>query len=246
MKGFELIRSSPLGLNAAIWWPNIALSASFALFAWLVRAVTGEGALTGALVLVVLLWDAGWRGFLALSSVFLLTWAATRMGYDRKQALGMAEARKGRDAAQVFSNLAIAAGCALAHRFRPDPRLLAALVAALGEAAADTVASEIGQAAGRRPRLVTNWQPVPSGTDGAITLIGTLTGALAAALVTVISALAHLVGPHAAEVAGIAAVLGMMADSCLGATIERRGLVGNNLVNFLSTAIAASLALLLV
>jgi uncharacterized membrane protein len=37
----------------------------------------------------------------------------------------------------------------------------------------------------------------------------------------------------------------MMADSVLGATIEGRGPVGNNAVNFISTIIAAASAVLL-
>lgn len=244
MKSFELIRSSPRTLNPRFWWPDITVTASFALFAYLVRAVTGRGALAGALVLFVLFRDAGWGGFLALSSVFLLTWAATLVGYARKQALGTAEAQKGRNAAQVFSNLAIATFCALLDRFRPDSRLALALIAALAEAAADTVSSEIGQAVGRHPRLVTNWQEAPTGTDGAITLTGTLAGAAGGALVSFIGAATHLIGPHQAQVSTLAAVLGMMADSYLGATLERRGLLGNNRVNLLSTAIAASLAIL--
>jgi uncharacterized protein (TIGR00297 family) len=245
MKDFGLIRGSPHDLRLASWWPAITVTAIFALFAWLVRAVTGPGALAGTLVLLILLGDAGWGAFLALSSVFTLTWAATRVGYGRKQALGTAEAQKGRSAAQVFANLAVAAGCALADRFRPDPRLLVSVVAALAEAAADTVSSEIGQALGRRPRLITTWRTVAPGTDGAVTLTGTLAGAFSAALVSLISASAHVIGTHQGQIAGLAAVLGMTADSCLGATLERRGLAGNNTVNFLSTAVAASLAFLL-
>jgi uncharacterized membrane protein len=34
----------------------------------------------------------------------------------------------------------------------------------------------------------------------------------------------------------------MFADSLLGATLERRGFLGNNVVNFASTAIAALIA----
>jgi uncharacterized membrane protein len=36
-----------------------------------------------------------------------------------------------------------------------------------------------------------------------------------------------------------AAILGMIADSFLGAGLERRGLVNNDLVNFLGTLVAA-------
>ena len=38
----------------------------------------------------------------------------------------------------------------------------------------DTWASEVGSVIGGTPRLITNWQVVPKGTNGGVTLIGTL------------------------------------------------------------------------
>ena len=66
---------------------------------------------------------------------------------------------------------------------------MVAMGAALAEAAADTVSSEIGQAVGGVPRLVTNWKLAPSGTDGAITLAGTAAGVVAAIAVSLTSVL---------------------------------------------------------
>jgi uncharacterized membrane protein len=44
-------------------------------------------------------------------------------------------------------------------------------------------------------------------------------------------------------VAFVAGVLGLFFDSLLGATMERRGWLGNDLVNFSSTAFAAVVSL---
>jgi uncharacterized membrane protein len=44
-------------------------------------------------------------------------------------------------------------------------------------------------------------------------------------------------------VAFAAGVLGLFFDSLLGATLERRGWIGNDLVNFASTAFAAGISL---
>ncbi len=109
----------------------------------------------------------------------------------------------------------------------------------MAEAAADTVSSEIGQAVGDVPRLVTNWRPVPAGTDGAITLAGTAAGVGAAIAVS----LTGVVPLGLAPICAAAGILGMFADSVLGATLERRGFLGNNAVNFASTAIAALIAI---
>jgi uncharacterized membrane protein len=54
-----------------------------------------------------------------------------------------------------------------------------------------------------------------------------------------------LCGPSGAAVALGAAFAGNLLDSVLGATIERRGLVTNGIVNFAGTSFAGGLALAL-
>jgi len=223
-----------------------ALTLLFAALGRFVRGVTTGGAVAGAVVCFALLWAAGLGAFAALLTVFLLTWIATRIGYSRKQHLGTAEAGTGRDALQVLANLGTAAGCAVLYAtFRPDPRLLIAMSAGLAEAAADTVSSEIGQALGGTPRLITTWRTVASGTDGAITLAGTLAGAVAAVAVASVCALARIFEWKLLAVCAGVGVAGMIFDSLLGATLERRRALGNNAVNLASTIVAAVLAFLL-
>jgi len=221
------------------------LTLLFAALGRAVRGVTTAGAIAGAAVCFALLWAAGIGAFAALLSVFLLTWIATRIGYSHKQHLGTAEARTGRDALQVLANLGTASGCAVLYAtLRPDPRLLIAMAAAVAEAAADTVSSEIGQAVGGAPRLITTWRKVAPGTDGAITLAGTLAGAAAAIAVASVCVLTHIFEWKLLAVCAGAGVAGMIFDSLLGATLERRHLLGNNAVNFASTIIAALIAFL--
>ena len=125
----------------------LVLSLTFAATVWLVRAATPAAAGCGAMVCLLLGLAAGEvRGLAALAALFGLTFAATRAGRARKAAAGLAEARQGRKAAQVLANLGVAG------LFATEPVLL---LAALAEATADTVASEIGQAFGGTPRLLT-------------------------------------------------------------------------------------------
>ena len=118
-------------------------------------------------------------------------------------------------------------------------------LAALAEATADTVSSEIGQAFGGDPITILGLQRVEPGTDGAITSLGTLSGLAAAALVAVAGAWAMHLHTRETIVAAAAATCGMFFDSFLGATAERRGWLGNDLVNFISNVVAASLAAIL-
>ena len=221
-----------------------AISAVFAAVGRLVRGVTIGGAIAGAVVCFALLWAAGIGGFAALLTVFVLTWASTKFGYARKQGLGTAEARSGRDASQVVANLGIAGACALAFLALRQPRWLVAMGAALAEAAADTVSSEIGQAVGGEPRVVTSWTRVPVGTNGAVTIAGSAAGILAAAAVALVCCATSIFGLRGVMLSASAGVAGMIGDSYLGATAERRRLLSNNGVNFASTALAAAIALL--
>jgi uncharacterized protein (TIGR00297 family) len=116
-------------------------------------------------------------------------------------------------------------------------------MAVLTEAAADTVSSEAGQALSAQPRLILGLVPVPPGTNGAISLEGTLAGCLAAALVAWTASLAGIVSWRWVPIISLAGVAGMLFDSYLGASFENHGDMGNDSVNFVSTVFAADLAL---
>lgn len=224
-------------------WLAAGITLVFAVGGRLVRGVTNSGAAAGAVVCFTLLLGLGWDGFATLVTVFLLTWVATRFGYVRKQAMGTAEARSGRTAKQVLANLGVGAGAAVLLAVTSRHVFALAACAALCEAAADTVASEIGQAVGGRPRLISNWRTVEPGKNGAITVAGTIAGCAAALAV---AAIFGWLGPRGLRpVLGCAGagIAGMIADSLLGATLEQRGILGNDAVNCLSTLIAAAIAI---
>jgi uncharacterized protein (TIGR00297 family) len=221
------------------------VAVGFACLARALRGVTLGGAIAGAGLCFLLYAGAGRGAFFTLVCLFALAWSSTRWRYQRKQKLGTAEKRDGRRATQVLANLSVAAACALGYGLSDRNVFLLAMVAAIAEAAADTVSSEIGQASATSARLVTTWEAVPAGTDGGITLRGTLVGAGAATLVSVVGGLTHLVDWQWVWVCIVAAVAGMMADSFMGAWLERRKLLTNDLVNFLSTLFASLIGIIL-
>ncbi len=239
-----------LKLGLPLWPLGLPLVASFIFGAVVLtlRAATPGGVALGMLICFLLTQSPQvWTGFStfpierpalpALIGVFVLSFVATKFGRTRKEARGLAEPRRGRRASQIVANLGIAALFAASGRYE-------GCIAALAEAAADTVSSEIGQAIGGPARLLTSWKPVPSGTDGAISIAGTLAGVVAAAIIVIIGSLRHALTPHIA-VTFLAACAGLFFDSLLGATIERKGWIGNDLVNFASTLFAAAVATLL-
>jgi uncharacterized protein (TIGR00297 family) len=225
--------------------PAAVVALGFALVARTMGAVTDGGAMVGVLAAFVLMLAAGFSGLVPLAAVFLLTVITTRWGYERKQRLGVAERRRGRTASQILANLGAAALCALPAVWfaRFSDVLLAGATAALAEAAADTASSEVGQATASNAYMITGLRPAAIGTNGAISVEGTLAGCIAASIVAWVSSFAGLVPWQWTPIVAVAGVAGMFLDSLLGTTWENSGKMGNDAVNFVSTVFAAELAL---
>ncbi len=245
---------------------DLAISIAFALTAWLLRAATAAAAVVGGMICLLLtLWTGSTTGsslhsaITPLLTLFILTFLATRAGRRQKSERGLEESRRGRRASQVIANLGIAAlmsnlvGEKVITWFAQKPGisdidtlwvLHVVILAVLAEATADTVSSEIGQAFGGTPILLTTLRRVEPGVDGAFSLIGTAAGIVAAAIVVGTGAWSMHLHVDQCSIALAAATAGLFFDSLLGATLERRGYIGNDLVNFASTAFAATLSLL--
>ena len=232
--------------------------------AWKVRSATPGAAFAGVVITASLMFSSAhfpylpWRTMLLpVVAVLVMTALATRLGRRRKEQLGTAEKRNGRVASQVAANLGIAALASneMAQNWLMTQERLRLVnvptavfvvgLAALCEAAADTVSSELGQVLNSRPRMITNLRLMEAGTDGAISLGGTLAGMVAAGVVAVAGTLALQGGWLLLTVSWSAGVFGLFFDSLLGATLERRGLLNNDAVNFLSTLSASGFSLVL-
>lgn len=245
----------------AVW--TIGLSALLGLITWRVRAAMPWAAVAGAAITASLMFSTvvvpyqPWHtALMPVLGVAAVAFVCTKLGRGKKERLGTAESRHGRSTSQVAANLGMAAivSCTFFQSWMITtswipalpgaPTLLFAVgLAALAEAAADTASSELGQVFGGRPRMITSLRRVEPGTDGAISLAGTLIGVVAAAFVAW-AGTAALRGDWSMFVVSCAGgVFGLLFDSVLGATLERRGWLNNDAVNFLSTGSAAGCAI---
>lgn len=223
----------------------IVVNGVLALVALGSGTVNRSGAAMGFLLGVAIYMGYGYKSFLILLAFFLMGSIATRLGYARKAARGVAEGRRGarswREATANTLTAAFFSVLVITTHF--EAAFLAALIAALAEAAGDTISSEIGQWVSGRAYMITTLKPVPAGQDGGISLAGSAAGLAASVAIVTLGYGLKLCRPETAVVVLFAAGAGNLLDSFLGATIERRGLVGNATVNFTGTCFAGGLAL---
>ena len=243
----DLLAGVPALLAVRLPWA-IAANVAVALLGYRARTVSASGAVTGIVIGVVIFVCAGWQGWLLLLTTFAFAAISSRLGMRRKSVLGIGEPREGRrGAGNAIANTGVAAIAALLAvlTYAHDTALIA-FVAALTAGGSDTVASEIGKAWGRRTYLITGLKAVPPGTSGALSLEGTAAGLAGAAALAGLGVVLNLVPgwTFAAIIGG--AVAGSVAESVMGATLEAPGIVNNDVLNWLNTAIAAFAAVFLV
>lgn len=211
------------------------------------KKLTVTGAVTAAFIGVFLFMGAGFYGILLAASVFLMAAVATSYKTGIKEALGVAEKNSGqRTAAQVLANVGTAGLLGLLCFFYPVKiELLRLMMAAsLASAAADTISSEMGTVFGRRFYNIISFKKDQKGLNGVISLEGTLFGVAASVVIALVYSLSFGWNINFWWII-LAGTIGNLADSVLGATLERKGFLGNNAVNFLNTVIAATVALVL-
>ncbi len=249
-------------LIAAPWTPwlvAIALNSALATIAVLApkKLLTPAGLLHGWF-LGVLIWGIlGWRGYVVILFYFLVGSAVTRVGLAEKEAAGIAEQRSGaRGPENVWGSALTATLCAIGILICTSlPReagvslwsnlLLLGYVASLSTKLSDTCASEIGKAYGQRTFLITTLKPVPRGTEGAVSLEGTIAGIVASIALALIGWAVGLISPLGLGLCVVAAFVATNLESVIGATLQTRfDWLTNEVVNFLNTLIGAIVAIL--
>jgi uncharacterized protein (TIGR00297 family) len=222
----------------------VIVNAALAGTAYAARTVDRSGVIAGFLVGFVIYAFLDWRGYLLLLAFFVIGSACTKLGYRKKAAAKLAQENKGRRGARhALANAGVATACALFAALTPFPVAFGlAFAGAFATAAADTASSEIGQLLGRRTFLITTFRPVPRGTEGAVSLEGTLAGIFASAVIAALGAAFGLYPWLGVVAVVIAAFIGTTFESVVGAALEKRQLLDNEALNFLNTLVGALVA----
>ena len=225
----------------------VGVNAAVALAVALLRLVAPSGAVAGLVLGTVILAFGGWPAYALLWVFFLAGTAATRLGYRAKVARGVAQAESGRRGARhAIANCGVAAVILLVAGGRRDPlpaAVFAAVAGSFAAALADTLGTEVGSLAGRRPISLFSLAPVPAGTPGAVSWQGTAVGAAGALLVGALAWALGVVSPSLVPAIGLAGVAGSLAESALADLGGRRGFrLDHEFSNALNTLVGAAVA----
>ncbi|MBE3072487.1 MAG: DUF92 domain-containing protein [Acidobacteria bacterium] len=247
--GLSLVTHEAWHASAVHVWQTLPLAVIFngvvAAIGWRAGTVSVAGAIGGAAIGAVVAACTGLAGWTLLFASFVAATASSRLGLKRKAVLGIAEEHGGRRGpGNAIANCGLAAAVAMLAVASPyREAALLAFVAALTAGASDTVASEIGKAWGRRTFLVPNFTPVRPGTPGAVSLEGTAAGLVAALALAALALALGLIRGNAMWFVVAGATAGSFVESGLGATLEAPGILNNDMLNFINTAVAALVAL---
>jgi uncharacterized protein (TIGR00297 family) len=232
------------------WLFGALLNALLGLFTWpvLKKLLTPSG-LFHAWILGIMIWGTlGWRGYAVIVFYFIAGSAVTRVGIAEKEAAGIAEKRSGaRGPENVWGSALVGTLCGLGTIFADEglhPLLVLGYLASLSTKLSDTSASEIGKAYGTHTFLITTLKPVPRGTEGAVSLEGTLAGIVGSVIIASVGWAVGLISPLEIAICAVAAFIATNSESLIGATLQHRfDWLTNELVNVINTLIGAITAM---
>jgi uncharacterized protein (TIGR00297 family) len=237
--------------------PGIAVSAAantavFTLGYPLLSSGLTEAAIVNAWLLGCLSLAAlGWRGYIIACTYFALGNAVTKLRIREKQLAGIAERNTGRRTpSSVYgsASAAIVASTAFlafssAGYFSFLSACSAAYVASFAAKLADTVSSEIGKGFGRVAILPTTLKGVKPGTEGAVSVEGSIAGLAAGAAMCAGANAIGLVGSKAAVIVLVAVTIANAGESYLGASAQGKvEWLSNDIINVLLIFTAAIIA----
>ena len=237
------------------WLVAIALNSILMLVSIVIpkKLLTPAGTINAWGLGVVVWGTLGWRGYGVVMFYFLVGSAVTRIGMAQKEAEGIAEKRGGaRGPENVWGSAFTATVCAIgvaAIKFgwldpSWEPLLILGYIASFATKLSDTTASEVGKAYGKSTFLITTLKPVARGTEGAISLEGTLAGIVGGILISLVAYSLGMITFQGVIICTVAAFVATNVESVIGATLQSDiDWLSNELVNVINTIVGAVVAI---
>lgn len=253
-EAISAVQSSPSSFSTAVL-VNVLI---FVLGAPVLLSGLTVPAMATAFVLGTATWQAfGGGGFAIVALYFVLGTAVTKVRMKQKQAEGIAEKRSGRRGpGSVIGSgtagflCAFFASLPFGYFENESIKMLLRLgfVASFSTKLSDTSASEIGKAYGKTTYLVTSFEKVPRGTEGAVSWEGTVAGILASLLLTSMAVALGQVDLLGALFCLLASQIANYGESIVGATLQDKPgyeWMTNDVVNVLNIGLGCGIAIFL-
>lgn len=250
---FMLDRGEPLFYWGIIG--GLVLSFLFSLSAFLLRWLSLDGMFAATVAGTLIFGLGGWQ----MTVIVLLFFASSAVisGEEGTNTLPSSEGVR-RNGMQVWANGFWLVVCITLYAVLDAEMFLIGGIAAIAVATADTWATELRSTGNNATYLITTYEPVRPGTDGGISLKGTMWASAGSLLIAVTAINVFSLQLGTFFIIFAAGFSGCLLDSYLGAFYQRpnrpiavpltqiRISIGNNLVNAISTAAGALLAIILV
>jgi uncharacterized protein (TIGR00297 family) len=224
----------------------VAACAGFALVAYGLKVLDVLGSLLAfALALVIVLSPGGYLWLLLLLGFVAFGVLVTKLFWERKLAMGVAEAKKGvRGWRNVAANGLVPAVLALLALWVPKEQVVVGFATAIATASSDTFASELGVLSRKTYLITAPWKRVDPGTNGGVSNWGHLVALVGAIVPTLVAILIVGLPWTYAWIHVVGGWIGCQVDSVLGALFEEErgrayGFMTKADVNFLSIALAS-------
>jgi uncharacterized protein (TIGR00297 family) len=200
-------------------------SLAIGLFALRRGSLSRSGAAAAVVIGTVIYAGGGGSWFLALIAFFATSTLLGKVGTQKKARIKL-DFEKGdtRDAWQAFSNGGVAALCAVGMLLWSHAAWTGAFVGALATANGDTWATELGTLSRAEPWSLRSLRRVPRGTSGAVSPLGLLATAGGGLLIGIVVGFGAprltWASLSLSAIGLVAGVLGSLADSLLGASLQ--------------------------
>tara|TARA_B100000965_G_scaffold363785_1_gene346827 strand:- start:3423 stop:4172 length:750 start_codon:yes stop_codon:yes gene_type:complete len=242
--------SNFLPLFNGIWFNAFLINFVVIFFGQKLPFLTKKGWIHAGVLGTLLLGSVGWKGWISVCVYLLLGTLVTKIGYKNKASRGIAEARGGlRGPENVWGSAAT--GCSLAILSCLFPENLTLFMVGFASSftakLSDTFSSEIGKRFGKRTFLITSLKSVEPGTEGAISIEGSVAGLLGSLIMTVVMInLAIISGLSVAFIVLLSGFLATIIESYIGAVAQNKiNWLTNELVNSIQTSISAMISIYL-
>ncbi len=241
--------TSPFIFLQSDWLIGISLNFVLVFFARRIPLLTKAGWLHAGILGSILWGSLGWKGWLSVVIYFVLGSLVTKIGFAYKQSKGIAESRGGRRGPEnVWGSAGTGAILAILYQLLNgvgENIIFVCFAASFAAKLSDTFGSEIGKRWGKRAVLITSFKAVPVGTDGAISLEGTIASLFGSLFMTIgMLSLSFISSVPSFFIVLISGFIATIFESLIGALAQHKlNFLTNELINFLQTSFASLIAL---